>query len=171
MYDPATRHIRLGAVEGRRFKLLGNIGEAIALDLLGKHRFKNIINLNEMQNNFPFADFAAERDGAGYLISVKARNKYQVDGKLNASYKLGKKVYEHIKILQGMLDYKEHVPAWLAIALEEKTYDAYFGTIEQLKGNRFISMGERVRGIFENLALACPHTYDPQMFVNKYEPK
>ena len=70
MYDLATRHIKLGAVEGRAFKFLGDIGEVIAQDLLEKCHFKTS-QFKQNTDNFPFADFAAERDGSIYLISAR----------------------------------------------------------------------------------------------------
>lgn len=44
--------------------------------------------------NETFADIECEKDGLKYIISVKARNKYQKNGKLNTRYNLGQDVYE-----------------------------------------------------------------------------
>ena len=171
MYNPAVRHIKLGQLEGRRFKTLGDIGESIAESLLHAHGFSDIVNLNEVRQNFPFADFEATRDGVGYLINVKARNKYETSGKLNVRYKLGSKVYTHINQLLENPKYKVYVPAWLAIAIEAETYDAYFGTIADLNGSRGIGMGVRSKKRWQEMAQNQSHAYDQRMFLNTYEQK
>ena len=169
MSKPQNRRIKLGAKEGRRFKALGDIGEQIAQVVLAQNGFEDIVDLNQVQTNFPFADFSATRNGVRCLISVKARNKYQADGKINPAYKLGKKVYEHIDALQQDARYQHCTPAWLAIALDEKSYDAYFGTIEELNGMRAIRMSREAVASHETLAVAAPHAYDYDSFVNKYD--
>ena len=171
MYDPATRNIKLGEAEGRRFKALGDIGEEIAHNLLQDHGFSFIVNLNTVQQNFLFADFEAMQDGVSYLISVKARNKYENTGKLNSRYKLGSKGYAHIAQLVEISKYRNHIPAWLAIAMAAETYDAYFGTIAELNGSRGIGMGVRPKKRWMKLAEERSHAYNPETFVNTYEQK
>jgi len=39
--------------------------------------FDKIENLNDGRLNEPFADLKCEKDGKVYIISVKARNKFQ----------------------------------------------------------------------------------------------
>src|SRR5205085_4351520 len=53
-----------------RSRRLGEIGEALADELLKRNNFSNVENLNIEKRNFPFADFFAERDGIRYVISV-----------------------------------------------------------------------------------------------------
>ena len=47
--------------------------------------------------NAPFADIYCEKDGKSFIISVKTRNKYQKNGKLNDIHNLGTNAYEKVK--------------------------------------------------------------------------
>ena len=47
--------------------------------------------------NEPFADILCEKDDKRYIISVKARNMYQINGKLNSRYNLGSNSYKNAK--------------------------------------------------------------------------
>jgi hypothetical protein len=170
-YDPARRNIKLTAKEGKRFKHLGNIGEFLAEKLLKSNGFSNIVNLNRIKNNFPFADFRAEKDGTGFLISVKTRNKYENNGRPNARIKLGKKVYAHINELNNDPEYKGLVPAWMIILMEENTFDAYFGTIPQLNGKRGISTSKKARDSYLELAYKEKHNFNSEEFKNTYDLK
>lgn len=67
--------------------ILGKIGE----DLPESTEFTEILNLNTIQNNFPFFDILAKKDGEVYVFNVKARKRYGANGKLNTSYHLYKK--------------------------------------------------------------------------------
>lgn len=80
--------------EAARKKSLGELGELFALKALVDKRFDRIRNLNDNSMNETFADIECEKDGLKYIISVKARNKYQKNGKLNTRYNLGQDVYE-----------------------------------------------------------------------------
>ncbi len=171
MYDPSKRHVELTATEGRRFKTLGDIGESLAFEILNSNHFNDIVDLNECKVNFPFADFSAVKGNYHYLISVKARNKYERSGKLNSRYKLGSKVYEHIDALLKRDEYRNFIPAWLAISIEIETYDAFFGTIDQLKGGRGINMSPKATQNYEELALGVKHNYDFADFGNIYSEK
>ena len=170
-YDPAHRNIKMTASVGRRFKILGDIGEELAEILLKNNGFVNITNLNKVKKNFPFADFKAEKDGNKFLISVKARNKYENNGSLNYRIKLGKKVYEHIDKLKKMPEYMDYIPAWLIILIEENTFDSYFGTIEQLNGNRGVSTSKKATDQYLKLAFKEKHSYNSYEFKNVYELK
>ena len=79
--------------EAARKKSLGELGELFALKALVDKKFDRIRNLNDNSMNEAFADILCEKDGLRYIISVKARNKYQKNGKLNTRYNLGEKVY------------------------------------------------------------------------------
>lgn len=171
MYDPAKREIKLTSIEGKRFKMLGDIGECIAMEVLLYNQFQNIVDLNEVKTNFAFADFSAERDGKKYLISVKTRNKYESSGRINSRYKLGAKVYEHIETLLASDEWNDYIPAWLAISIERKCFDAYFGLMEQLNGGRGINMSDKAKRDYDALALNNPHYYDFSKFGNVYEKK
>ncbi|MCD4680013.1 MAG: hypothetical protein K8S00_06465, partial [Bacteroidales bacterium] len=80
--------------EAARKKSLGELGELFAIKALVDKKFDGIRNLNDKTMNEPFADIECEKDGIRYIISVKARNKYQKDGKLNSRYNLGSNVYD-----------------------------------------------------------------------------
>ncbi len=172
-YTPAKRKVSLTAKEGTKFKYLGDIGETIASELLPEKGFKSVINLNKIYPNFPFADFAAIRNGKKYIISVKARNKYEHTGKLNSRYKLGDtpKLLEKIKTDKKYNDFKDHIPGWLAIPLEEKTYDAYFGLIEDLSNKRGIPMSKKAICGYECLASSRSHNIKYETFKNIYSLK
>ena len=81
-----------------RVKSLGALGELIAIKVLVDNDFEKIHNLNDQKKNFPYGDLYAEQDGARYVISVKSRNKYQRNGKINSRYKLGERCYERAEI-------------------------------------------------------------------------
>lgn len=80
--------------EASRKKSLGELGELFALKALVDNKFDKIRNLNDDSMNEVFADISCEKDNIMYIISVKARNKFQKNGKLNTRYNLGKDVYE-----------------------------------------------------------------------------
>jgi hypothetical protein len=69
--------------EAARKKSLGELGELFAIKALVDKKFDRIRNLNDKHMNEKFADIECEKDGLRYVISVKARNKYQKNGKLN----------------------------------------------------------------------------------------
>ena len=71
--------------EAARKKSLGELGELFALKTLVDKKFDRIRNLNDNTINEPFADIECEKEGLRYVISVKARNKCQKNGKLNSS--------------------------------------------------------------------------------------
>lgn len=160
--------VAITKVDAFRFKKLGDIGEKLALDLLVKAGFEDVCNLNKHRMNFPFADIFAIKNGIGYLFSVKTRNKLERNGKLNSRYTLGRNVYKHISELKHENDYKNIVPGWIAVSIEDTTVDAYWGTIEQLNGSRGINMSENAKSSYLKLAEHIPHKLDPREFSNKF---
>jgi hypothetical protein len=80
--------------EAARKKSLGELGGLFAIKALVDKIFDRIRNLNDNIMNETFADIECEKDGVRYVISVKARNKYQKNGKLNSRYNLGSTVYD-----------------------------------------------------------------------------
>jgi len=165
--------ILLTGEDGRRFKKLGDFGERLAPEVLKRNGFDEIEDLNKIIMNFPFADFSAKRGGTKYIISVKSRNKYEHGGNLNSRYKLGdtEKKLNKIRTEAKYSEYKCHVSAWLAISFEEKTFDAYFGTIEQLENKRGIPMSEKNLLKYERFAERENHDFDSAEFKNVYKPK
>lgn len=169
-YDPAKRHIKLGQEEGRRFKKLGDFGEQLVPELLLENGFSNIRNMNEIQMNFPYADFYGELDNRRFLISVKTRNKFERRGTLNCRYKLGDPLSKIAKIFDAdkYSEYHACIPAFLAIAMEEETFDAYFGLLEYLDNPRGIPMSKSAKARYECFALQKKHPYNSMDFLNVY---
>jgi hypothetical protein len=116
--------------EALRKKSLGELGELFAIKALVDKGFEKIQNLNDITMNFPFADLYAEKDGENYVISVKARNKYQKNGKENTSYNLGDNVALKAKKAEDEFNAKAY---WMAIQFDEETYSIYFGSLEELE--------------------------------------
>ena len=66
--------------EASRKKSLGELGELFAIKAIVDKGFDKIRNLNDQKLNEPFADIFCEKNGVRYIISIKARNKYQKNG-------------------------------------------------------------------------------------------
>jgi hypothetical protein len=128
--------------------------------------FSNVRNLNVSQKNYPFGDLYAERDGVKYVISVKARNEHQADGKLNASYKIGPKA----RVAAARIRAREgFVPAWIAISLraKEQTYSCYFGLLDELKGKHGIKMTPEARRSYVCFGESVQYTDDVSHLFNE----
>ena len=151
--------------EAARKKSLGELGELFALKALVDKRFDRIRNLNDKSMNETFADIECEKDGLKYIISVKARNKYQKDGKLNTRYNLGQSVYEKALIAE-----KKHNGSayWMAIQFDHKSFSIYFGSLKELNGSRAIPVDKCEKGligkIWEN---DKRHYFDFDYYTNK----
>jgi len=168
-YNPAKRNINLGLKEGKRFKYLGNMGESIAEQVLKDNGFHNIRNVNTDKNNFHFADLYAEKGTRKYLISVKTRNKFEYSGKLNSRYKFGKNLIRKVEKALEPPEFKDCEPAWLSIAMEEKTFDAYFGLISELNGRNGINMSSKACATYQCFAKNRPHDFNSGDFKNIYD--
>jgi len=116
--------------EARRKKSLGELGELFEIKALVDNDFESIKNLNDTKMNFPFADLYAEKGGENYVISIKARNKFQQSGKENTSYNLGRNAY--LKAKKAESEYSANA-YWMAIQFDELTYSVYFGSLEGLE--------------------------------------
>jgi len=123
--------------EASRKKSLGELGELFAIKALVDNRYDKIVNLNDKKMNFPFADLYAEKDGKKFIISVKARNKYQKNHKLNAHYNLGSEAYKKAEIAE--IEYCAEA-LWMAIQFDQYTYSIYLGSLSELNGKRAIPM-------------------------------
>jgi len=130
--------------EAARKKSLGELGELFALKALVDKKFDRIRNLNDDVRNETFADIECEKDGKSYIISVKARNKYQKNGKLNSRYNLGADVYK--KAFSAECKYNASA-YWMAIQFDQKTFSIYFGSLVDLKGSRAIPVDKCEKGI------------------------
>lgn len=145
----------------QRTKAIGNFGEQITAKLLQSAGFTNIRDLNALEHNHPFADYYAERNGHRYVISVRARNMWQANGKLNPGYNVCKKGAN----IQKVADKYGAELAWITIQVDVKSqrYSAYFGTLAELNVNRVlysVPMKARDTARYECIALGLS---DPQI--------
>jgi len=66
--------------ESLRKKSLGELGELYAIKTMVDHEFDRIRNINDDHMNEKFADIICEKDKTRFVVSVKSRNMYQLDG-------------------------------------------------------------------------------------------
>lgn len=121
-----------------RFKKLGDLGEYLAESLLAKAGFTQTVNLNKKITNTQYFDLTANCGGYSYAISVKARNRFEnstAGVKLNTRYKL---TDDPILFEKEARNLYSSIPAWIAIAIDidNNFYNAYFGRLQDLSGNR-----------------------------------
>ena len=147
-----------------RAKSLGTLGELFAIKALVDCGFSGIRNLNDHQRNFPYADLFAERDGKRMVISVKCRNKFTLDGKLNSRYNLGACAYEHAKKAEKQFEAEAH---WMAISFTRDTYSVYLGSLEALGGNLGIPMTPSACSQYQCLVRDCRHGLDLTPYFNR----
>ncbi len=129
--------------EAARKKSLGELGELFAIKALVDEHFDRIRNLNDDRMNSAFADIYCEKDGRRFVISVKARNKYQKCGKLNSRYNLGNGVYD--KARRAADEYNAE-PYWMAIQFDAHEYSVFFGSLECLNGAKAIPVDKCAAG-------------------------
>lgn len=118
--------------EAARKKSLGELGELFAIKALVDNKFDKIRNVNDNKMNEMFADIECEKGGHRFVISVKARNKFQKNGKLNTRYNLfyGENGDEKILAAEKKYNAKAY---WIAIQFDKNSYSIYFGSVEELK--------------------------------------
>jgi hypothetical protein len=151
--------------EAARKKSLGELGELFAIKALVDKKFDRIRNLNDKSMNEAFADIECEKDGIRYVISVKTRNKYQKDGKLNTRYNLGSDAYEKAKLAE--IKYNG-VAYWMAIQFDQKSYSIYFGALTELNNSRAIPIDKCENGIVGEIwELNKRHYFDFNFYTNK----
>ena len=151
--------------EAARKKSLGELGELFALKVLVDKKFDRIRNLNDNTMNEKFADIECEKEGLKYIISVKARNKYQKDGKLNTRYNLGQDVYE--KSLSAQKKYKASA-YWIAIQFDHTSFSIYFGSLKELKGSKSIPVDKCENGVIGEIwEYNKRHYFDFEYYTNK----
>jgi len=121
--------------EASRKKSLGELGELFAIKTLVDNYFDKIRNLNDIHMNEAFADIICEKDSQKYIISVKARNMYQLNGKLNTRYNIGSNAYENARKAELKYNGKAF---WMAIQFDIHQYSVYFGSLESLNGSKAI---------------------------------
>jgi len=150
--------------EAARKKSLGELGELFGIKALVDKKFDRIRNLNDNIMNEAFTDIECEKDGFSYIISVKARNKYQKNGKLNSRYNLGSNVYE--KALSAEKKYNSSA-YWMAIQFGQKTFSIYFGSLKELNGSKAIPVDKCEKGIIGEIwELNKRHYFDFEYYTN-----
>ena len=129
--------------EASRKKSLGELGELFAIKTLVDNCFDKIRNLNDIHMNETFADILCEKDNRKYIISVKTRNMYQLNGKLNTRYNIGSNAYEKAKASEIKYGGKAY---WMAIQFDLQHYSVYFGPLESLNGSKAIPIDKCAAG-------------------------
>ena len=151
--------------EAARKKSLGELGDLFALKALVDNKFDRIRNLNDDKLNETYADISCEKDDVEYIISVKARNRYQKNGKLNTRYNLGKDVYQ--KALTSEEKYNAKA-CWLTIQFDYNSFSIYFGQLNELNGSKAIPVDKCEKGIIgERWVHNKRHYFDFDYYTNK----
>lgn len=156
-------------IEARRRKTLGELGEELGMTALVECGYGNVRNLNVDENNPRFADLYAEKGGERFVVSVKARNKYQADGvTLNPSYNI---MGDYSKIAKASAKAeKEHdaKACWLVVQFTRSTYTIYFGLLEELNGRGAVPIKECEDGkVGKRLVKGRKHGLDFYFLTNK----
>lgn len=160
------KQIKLDQHTALRAKSLGALGELLAIKSLVDNGFNNIRNLNDQKKNYPYADLYAEKGPEKYVISVKARNRHERNGRLNSRYNLGSDC--EIKAKKAELQFNAKA-AWLAISILDDFYSVYFGTLESLPVKTGIPIGETHFQKYECLVMEKQHGLDFRPYKNIYE--
>ncbi|MCX6157745.1 MAG: hypothetical protein NTY74_07190 [Ignavibacteriae bacterium] len=151
--------------EAARKKSLGELGELFALKAFVDKKFDRIRNINDHVMNETFADITCEKDAQNYVVSVKARNKFQKNGKLNTRYNLGKDVYE--KALSSEKKYKAKA-CWMAIQFDRNSFSVYFGYLKDLNGSRAIPVDKCEKGLCGEIWVNNKrHYFDFDYYTNR----
>jgi len=151
--------------EAARKKSLGELGELFALKALVDQKFDKIRNLNDQKMNEKFADIIAEKEGVKYVISVKARNKYEVNGNLNTRYKLGSNAYEKASYAEEKYKAKAY---WLAVQFDSASFSIYFGSLDELNDSKAIPVNKCEKGLVGEIwELNKRHYFDFDYYLNK----
>jgi hypothetical protein len=151
--------------EAARKKSLGELGELFAIKALVDNKFDRIRNLNDNTMNERFADIECEKAGIKYVISVKARNKYQKNGKLNSRYNLGAGVYEKAKSAEKKYN---AIAYWIAIQFDKHTFSIYFGSLEELNGSKAIPVDKCEKKIIGDIWVHNKrHYFDFEYYTNQ----
>ena len=129
--------------EALRKKSLGELGELFGIKALVDNSFERVVNLNDKKMNYPYADLYAEKENKKYVISIKARNKYQKNNSLNSHYNLGNNAYKKAKAAE--IEYGAEA-YWMAIQFDELTYSIYLGSLDELNQRNAIPVRECEEG-------------------------
>ena len=150
--------------EAARKRSLGELGELFAIKALVDNEFDKIRNLNDDSFNEAFADLKCEKDDKRYIISVKARNKYQKNGKINSRYNLGTNAYQKAK--NAELKYRAKA-YWIAVQFGKDSFSIYFGSLSELNGSNAIPVDKCEKGLIGSiLANNKRHYFDFDFYSN-----
>jgi hypothetical protein len=151
--------------EASRKKSLGELGELFAIKTLVDFEYDKIRNLNDFRMNEEFVDLSCEKDGIRYLVSVKSRNKHQINGKINTRYNLGSNVYEKAKKAELKFN---GIAYWMAVQFDAHEYSVFFGSLMVLNGSKAIPINKCMDG---NIGLILVdrkrHYFDFDFYKNK----
>jgi len=151
--------------EAARKKSLGELGELFAIKALVDQKFDKIRNLNDQKMNEKFADIECEKNGQRFVISVKARNKYQKNGKLNTRYNLGSNAYEKAEYAEEKYN---ATASWIAIQFDAKSISIYFGKLNELNGSKAIPVNKCEKGLIGEIwELNKRHYFDFDYYTNQ----
>jgi len=125
--------------EALRKKSLGELGELFAIKTLVDNNFDKFRNLNDDHMNEAYADLICDKDNQKYVISVKARNMYQLNGLVNSQYNIGINAYDNAKKAEEKYGGKAY---WMAIQFDTHNYSVFFGSLESLNGSKAISINK-----------------------------
>jgi len=129
--------------EALRKKSLGELGELFAIKTLVDNNFDKIRNLNDDHMNEVYADLICEKDNKKFIISVKARNMYQLNGSVNNHYNIGSNAYDNaVKAEKKYLG----IAYWMAIQFDVHHYSVFFGSLESLNGSKAIPINKCISG-------------------------
>ena len=150
--------------EAARKKSLGELGELFAIKTLVDNKFDKIRNLNDDNFNEEFADLKCERDGKKYIISVKARNKFQRNGTLNSRYNLGSNAYKKAKKAERKYGAEAY---WMAIQFDKNDFSVFFGPLSELNGSNAIPIDKCVKGYLGSILVNKKrHHFDFEFYSN-----
>ena len=151
--------------EAARKKSLGELGELFAIKALVDQKFDKIRNLNDQKMNEKFADIECEKNGQRFVISVKARNKYQKNGKLNTRYNLGSNAYEKAEYAEKKYN---ATASWIAVQFDAKSTSIYFGKLNELNGSKAIPVNKCEKGLIGEIwELNKRHYFDFDYYTNQ----
>ena len=155
--------------EASRKKSLGELGELFGIKALVDNSFDTIVNLNDKKMNYPFADLYAEKNGKKYIISIKARNKYQKNHSLNSRYNLGTNAYKNAAAAEKEYDAEAY---WMAVQFDVLTVSIYFGSLAELNESKGIRMRKCENGTVGTCLLKDKkHYFDFSYFENRKDDK
>jgi hypothetical protein len=151
--------------EALRKKSLGELGELFAIKTLVDNSFDSIRNINDDRMNETYADVICVKDSVKYIISVKARNKNQINGMINNRYNLGSHAYINAQKAEQKYG---GIAYWMAIQFDIHHYSVFFGSLECLNKSKAIPISKCESGeIGVILVNRKRHYFDFEFYKNK----